>query len=448
MRPAEMAALLHSPGLIIVVWVIAGVFNLCTAMVIAELGAMLPETGGEYAFMRRAYGDFWAYLFGWANFAVINTAGTAGVAFIFSQYAEYFYKLPRFTPDIERSVNIYVPMIGNIFPLENIGVKMLTILILGLLTLLNFFSTKLGAAVQVFFTGIKILAILLLTAALFFSGKGEVSHLVSGNAALIPSGLALIMAMVAASNGALQAYDGWANLVHVAGEIKTPGRNIPLSLFAGLGACMVIYVLTTLSLMYILPVDTMAGSSLVAADAAFIAFGSVGGGIVAALICISVLGTSNASVLSPPRMTFAMAREGNFFRFAGKIHPRFQTPGNALWLHYLVMVVMVFSGSFYVLTDMYIFIIWLFNFLLLYSVFIFRKKMPEANRPYKVRGYPWLPFILILCNAFYLVVTLYNDISNYANGKTNIINSVFGVVLTAIGIPLYWLFDKRKNKQV
>ncbi|MEI7965226.1 MAG: amino acid permease, partial [Chitinophagaceae bacterium] len=138
MRPAEMAALLGSPAQMLLVWVIAGVLTLFVAMVNAEVGAMLPETGGQYFFMQKMYGDFWAYLYGWANFAVINTAGTAGIAFICSQYAEYFFKLPRFGESIERSVSVHVPFIGDILPLENIGVKSLTILLLVVLTIISY----------------------------------------------------------------------------------------------------------------------------------------------------------------------------------------------------------------------------------------------------------------------------------------------------------------------
>ena len=170
-RPAEMAGLLGSPMLILLVWVVAGIFTLFVAMVNAEVGAMLPHTGGQYVFMQHMYGKFWAYLYGWANFAVINTAGTAGIAFICAQYAEYFFTLPRFTAATEHSVVLHLPMIGNILPLENIGVKMLTILLLVILTAVSYRSTKSGGRLQVFFTAAKVLAIVLLTGGLLFSGK-------------------------------------------------------------------------------------------------------------------------------------------------------------------------------------------------------------------------------------------------------------------------------------
>ena len=445
MRPAEMAALLGSPLQILLIWVIGGVLTLFVAMVNAEVGAMLPETGGQYYFMRKMYGSFWAYLYGWANFAVINTAGTAGIAFICAQYLEYFFRLPRFPVLTEQSIVLHVPFIGDILPLENFGVKMLTIFLLVILTVISYRSTKSGSVLQVIFTAAKVLAIVILTGGLLFSHAGSMNNIFTASVVIKPAGFALIAAMVAASNGALQAYDGWGNMINIAGEIKDPQRNIPRSLFLGLFTCIAIYMLISAAMLYLLPIDEMAKSTLVASDAAVMAFGSIGGGVIAFLICLSVLGVTNASILAPPRMTFAMAREGKFFAFAGKVHPRFNTPGNAMLLHLVWMIVMVFSGSFYILADMYIFVTWMFNLMLVTGVFILRKKMPDAERPYRVWGYPIIPIIALLCTAFYLGMTLFTDIEAYRIGKTHIINSIFGLALTAIGIPFYVYF-RRKYK--
>ena len=446
MRPAEMAALLGSPLQILLAWVIGGVLTLFIAMLYAELGSMMPETGGQYAFMRRMYGDFWSYLFGWASFAVVNTAGTAGIAFICSQYAEYFIKLPRFSVATEHSILLHVPFIGDIMPLENIGVKMLTILLLVILTIISYRSTKSSGMVQLIFTAAKVLAIVLLIGGLFFSKHGSIKNFVTTSSSVKPLGFMLVAAMVAACNGALQAFDGSSNMINIAGEIKDPRKNIPRSLFVGLFTCIIIYMLITSAMIYLLPMDEMAKSQLVASDAAEKAFGNIGGGIVAFLICLSVLGVTNASILASPRMTFAMAQEGSFFAFAGRVHPRFQTPGNALLLHLFWMIVMVFSGSFDILANMYIFVTWLFNLLLIGGVFVLRKKMPDAERPYKIWGYPWIPIIALLGTSFYLVMTLRNDIHDYVTGKAHIINSVFGVALTAAGIPFYIYFKKKYGK--
>ena len=213
----------------------------------------------------------------------------------------------------------------------------------------------------------------------------------------------------------------------------------------GLIVCMIVYILITGAMMYILPVGVMAKSSLVATDAMVVAFGTIGGGIVAGLICINVLGTSNGNVFTSPRMTFAMAEQGRFFASTGIVNKKYETPGNAFLIHFVWMLILVLSGSFTILADLYIFIVWLFNLMLVAGVIILRKRMPDAERPYKVWGYPWVPIIVIIFNAFYLVMTLYNDIKNYNTGKSNTINSVIGLVLTAIGIPLYFYF-RRKYK--
>ena len=447
MRPAEMASLLGSPLQIMGVWIVAGIFTMLSVMVLAEVSTMLPEDGGPYAFMRHMYGDFWAYLYGWAAFAVINCAGSAGIAFIAAQYLEYFFVLPRFSPEIEQSVRIYVPFVGNLFPLENMGVKLVSILILVIFTIISYRSTKAGGRVQVIITIAKILAILLLIFGLFFSGKGHWSNLYESSSQIRPMGFALIAAWVAACNGALQALDGCNNMLYMTGEIKNPGRTIPRALFLGLSASIGIYMLINMAMFYVLPVDTMAGSALVASDAAKVAFGLVGGGIIALLIAVSVTGSTQANVFTSPRMTFALARNGQFFAVAGRIHPRFKTPGNALLIHLFVMIFMTLSGSYIILTDMYIFIAWVFNLMMMFGLFILRRKYPDRARPYRVWGFPWMPVLVIAFNTFYLGITLYDDIMHYIEGKTKIMNSVMGLSVVAMGIPLYYYF-KRITKSV
>lgn len=445
MRPAEMAGLLGSPMLILLAWVIAGIFTLFSMIVLAEIGAMMPATGGQYVFMQRMYGDFWAYLYGWANFAAINTVSAAGITFIFSQYAQYFFKLPQFSPETVHAVVLHIPVIGDILPLEDFGTKMLTLFIIVLISFISYRSTKLSGAIQVVFTTAKVLAIVFLVGGLFFSGKGSFQNFTADAASLKPAGFAVIVAMVAACNGALQAYDGAYMIVYMAGEVRNPAKVLPRSLITGVAICIAIYLAVTAAMMYILPVQSMASSALVAADATKNVFGVVGGGIIAFLICLSVLGPTSCTILSSPRITYAMAREKNFFEWAGKIHPKYNTPANAIVLHLLWTIPLIFSGSFYILADMYIFVVFVFNIMLVYGLFILRRKMPDAERPYKVWGYPWMPALVILVNAFYLITMVYSDIDNYISGKTHIINSVFGLALCALGIPLYWYFKRKKK---
>ncbi|MEP6647870.1 MAG: amino acid permease, partial [Saprospiraceae bacterium] len=392
-------------------------------------------------------GDFIAFLYGWAGFAVINTAGVASIAYVLGTYLEYFIQLPRLTPEAEKSIDVFIPLIGHIFPLENIGVKGVTILVVALLSYINSRSSKLSGNVSVVVTFLKIAAIVMVIFGLLFSGTGTLHNLVQSSSLISPKGWALLGALVAATSGAFWGYDGWNNIGFVAGEIDHPQRNIPRSLLAGVVTCIVIYVLINAAYLYMLPIDTLATSQMVASDAMKIAFGTIGGGIIALIVILSTFGTTHANILAPTRVSFAMAVDGKFFSSMGRIHPQYGTPANAIWIHCIWTSLLVISGSFDTLTDMLIFVSYLFYGMSAFGIFVLRKKMPETERPYKVWGYPFVPAIFVLFAAFFLIVTLFNDISNYMSGKSVLINSVFGILLTCIGIPLYWYFSSKKTNQ-
>lgn len=444
MKPATMAAQLGSPELLIAVWIGAGLITLFGALSNAEVAAMIPETGGQYIFFQRMYGEFVAYLYAWAGFAVFNTAGVASIAYVMATYTEYFVQLPKLGPGAEKSIDLFIPFIGHIFPLENIGVKTLSVFVVILLTIVSYRSTKLGGKVLVVFTFLKMAAIGLVILTIFFSGQGSTQHFIQDSMTVDPRGWALVGALMAATSGAFWAYDGWINVTSMAGEIKNPQRNIPRSLFLGTMTCIIIYVLVNLAYLYVLPIDTIAGSTLVASDAAKVILGSVGGGLIALMVILSTLGSTHSSILATTRITFAMAEQGRFVKAIGEVHPRFGTPANALVLHGVWASVLVFSGSFDMLTDMCIFISWLFYGMSGLGVFILRRKMPDAERPYRVWGYPIVPAIFVAFSTFYLVMTIYTDVTNYIEGKTVFINSVMGILLTCLGIPLYWYFKKKK----
>ncbi len=443
MKPALMASQLGSPLLLLGIWVIGGLITLSGALTNAEVAAMIPETGGQYIFFQKMYGDFIAFLYGWAAFAVFNTAGVASIAYVFAIYAEYFYTLPRFSKETEQLIHLYLPGVGTIFPLENFGVKSLTIVLITFLTWVNYRSVKSGGRIQVIFTALKVAAMAFLVIGLMAFGKGSWSNVTTASSVIHFSGWPLIIAIVAATSGAFWGYDGWNNITFIAGEIKDPQRNIPKSLFIGLIITILVYGLIVLSYTYVLPIDTIAGSSFVASDAATQAFGFAGGGLIAALVMLSTFGTTNGNILATARVSFAMAQEKRFFSWIGEVHPKFNCPGNALVLHGFWTSLLVLSGSFDMLTDMLVFVSWLFYGLSAFGVFILRKKMPDAERPYKVWGYPFLPAGFVLFSAFFLIITLYNDIQNYVDGKTALINSLFGLLLTLLGVPLYFYFKRR-----
>ncbi len=440
MKPALMASQLGSPWWLLAVWVLAGGITFLGALTNAEAAAMMPETGGQYIFFQHMFGDFVAFLYGWSAFAVFNTAGAASIAYVFSIYAEYFVQLPRLPKEMEHLVYVYLPGIGKIFPLENIGVKSLTIFIIWLLTFINYRSTRSGGRVQQLFSSLIVIAIVLLVISIFIFGKGSVAHF---SQASPHSGWALVLAVVAATSGAFWGYDGWNNITFVAGEIKNPQRNLPLGLMLGLLTVIAIYFLLNMAYLYVLPIEAIASSAFVGSAAATSAFGFGAGALIALMVMVATFGCTNGNILATTRVTFAMAQEKKFFKSIGNVHPKFKTPGNALLLHAVWITLLILSGSFDMLTDMLIFVSWLFYGLAAVGVMVLRKKMPDAVRPYKTWGYPFVPIAFIFCSSLFLLITLYNDITNYLDGTSPLINSLFGLVLASLGIPLYFYFKKK-----
>ncbi|HEX4958993.1 MAG TPA: amino acid permease [Lacibacter sp.] len=438
MKPAVMASQLGSPLLLLGVWVVAGIITLFGALTNAEAAAMFPETGGQYIFFQKMYGNGFAFLYGWSAFAVFNTAGNASIAYVCSTYADYFLHLPQLNSSTVASVQLHIPFIGTIYPLQNIGIKLLTVFLIVLFTWINTRSVQWGAGVQRFLTALKVTAILVLIFGIFFSGNGSSEHLFQklSNA---PQGFSVIPAFMAATAGAFWAYDGWNNITFIAGEIKHPQKVIPKSLLFGLSTCILIYALLNYAFILALPVDAMATSSFIGADAASAIWGSTGAALIVLLVVASTLGTTNSNVLATARVTFAMGSESKWFQAAQKVHPVFQTPAHALWINAGWTIVLIFSGSFDMLTDMLIFVSWLFYGMSALGVIILRFKMKHTERPYKVWGYPLVPVVFVLFTFFFLVSTVYTDIMNYRSGTTPIINSLFGLLIAAVGIPVYIL---------
>ena len=441
MKPASMAAELGSPVWLTLIWIIAGVFSFFGALVYAELGAMIPETGGMYVYFRYMFGDFIAFLYGWAAFAVINTAAVAAISFVCAQYADYFLHLPGFDAVTEHSIAWHIPFIGNLYPLENIGVKLLAVALIIVLTLLNYISVKAGSALQVISTFLKMAVIAALIFGIFFSSRGSLQNFIHADHP--KEGWTLMSGIIAAMTGAFFAYDGWINIISMAGEVKLPQKNIPKSLLTGVFACIIVYVLVNQAYLYVLPVEKIAQSSLVASDAMGIVFGNAGSAIVAAMIVICTLGAINGNAMAPARITYAMGQDKVFFPWAGKKHNRFQTPGNALWLHGIWASLFVITGSFDMLADMFVFITWVAYLFGAVGIFLLRKKMPDRPRPYKIWGYPWVPILFIVFSAFYLITTVWNDVSNYLNHRQPVINSLLGLAITTLGLPVYFYYKKK-----
>ncbi len=445
-KPGVMAAQLGSPELLMLVWVLAGVITLFGALTNAEIASLIPETGGQYVYFEWMYGPFFAFLYGWAVFTIIQSGSIAAVAYVFAEYATQFVRLPEFSPAVA-DWHFHLWGIGDIAPLKEIGTKGLAAALIIFLTAVNYLGVRFGGLVQNIFTVAKVGAMLLLVLGAFvLSGSGSVAHFTTPSATGHLSGLALFAGIAAALNGAFWAYDGWNKLTYIAGEVKQPQRNIPLGLVWGMVIVTAIYLLMNLAYLWVLPVDTMAKSRLVAATVAGKVFTN-GGFWVAALVMISTFGTTNAIILATARVYFSMAQNNVFPRFLGNVHPRFHTPGASLVVQGVWSVLLLFSGTFDTLTDTLIFVTWIFYAAGAYGVFVLRKKMPDAPRAYKVPGYPVVPCIFILFALTFLGFTFYNDIVTYreavAAGKPALINSVFGVALVLVGTPVYFFYRRR-----
>ena len=445
-KPALMAGNLGTPELLIAVWVIAGIVTLFGALTNAEIASMFNKTGGQYVYFKEMYGEFVAFLYGWAVFAIIQTGSIASIAYVFSEYSQYFYQLPRFSEEIEKGVYLAIPFIGKIFPLQNIGVKLLTISLIFFLTIVNYFGVVLGGIVQNIFTSLKILAILALIVFGFIYAGGSVSHFSETLPIIHSDSYSPFLAIIVALSGAFWAYDGWNNVTYISGEVKNSQKNIPIALFIGTAVVIGIYILVNLAYIYVLPLDQIASSKLVASDMAKTAIGGIGGAFVAAAVMASAFGSTNGSIMASARVHFAMAREKMFFAKIGNAHEKFGTPHISLFVQAIWAAVLVISGAFDILTDMLIFVAWIFYFLGAIGVFVLRKKYPERERPYKVPFYPIIPLVFIIFSLIFVVFTLYNDVRLFAEGKSELINSLFGLLLLASGLPFYYYFVKKKRR--
>jgi APA family basic amino acid/polyamine antiporter len=326
-----------------------------------------------------------------------------------------------------------------------------------LLTAINYRGVALGGKVQLVFTTLKVAALGFIVLCAFAIGNGSfanfsIDSINTNGSSAIPQGWDLLSAIVMALSGAFWAYDGWNNITYIAGEVKNPSKNIPKALFIGMMIIITVYVLINVAYLYIMPVQSMASSQLVAVDITKLIITSLNPslaylatGFVAIAIMISTFGTSNGTILVSSRVYYAMSKQGLFFPSLGKIHPTFKTPANALIIQGIWSSILVFSGTFDTLTDMLIFVSWIFYALGAFGIFILRKKMPDAPRPYKVWGYPFIPAIFTLFAFVFVVYTVYNDIDMYNKGINPVINSVFGLFLVAIGIPFYVYFQRNKT---
>jgi APA family basic amino acid/polyamine antiporter len=446
-KPSIMAQVLGSPELVLFVWVFAGAITLIGALTNAEIASFITETGGQYKFFEAMYGKFFAWLYGWAMFIVVQTGSIASISYIFSEYAQYFFKLPHFNAHFEQSVRLFIPFIGNIYPLANFGVKILTIILIIILTYINIRGIVLGGTLSAVFTFMKVSAIFFLVAIAFGFGNGDFQNLSRDSEAFQQGNVNLFTGIMIALSAAFWAFDGWNNITYVAGEVKNPRRTIPLALTIGTLIVICVYILVNLAYLYILPIEKIASSNLVAAETATNVLGLFGGTFVSFAVLVSTFGTSNGTIMVSARLYYSMAKEGLFFKNIAYVHPNFRTPSNSLLLQAIWTSILVITGTFDILTDMLIFVSWFFYAMGALGVFVLRRKMPDAKRLYRVVGYPFVPAIFVVFAFAFVIFTVFNDIQMYRNGRSEFINSIFGTVLVFIGIPFYFYFIKKKQNE-
>ncbi len=407
--PATIALQVHYSSLAVLVWIVGGVVSLLGALSVAELGAAYPEAGGQYAYLREAYGPVWGYLYGWAGFAVINSASIAAIAVGFAQYLGFFV------------------------PLSPAGVKGVAILSIAALTVINCLGVRLGATVQNVMTILKMgaLAALILLAVVLPGGSPAHFAPVWPEGALGPLIAPFGLAMVSA----LWAYDGWIETTYVGSEVQDPGRNLPISIILSTLIVIALYVLVSAAYIYVVPIGRMAGSTLVASDAAQILMGPVGATFVVLAILVSTLGSNNGIILTAARIPYAMARGGLFFRWGARVHPRFGTPVLALVAESAIGAALTLTGTYVQLTTYVVFASFLFYAMSSGAVIRLRARAPDLPRPYRTWGYPVTPIVFIAF-ATWLVGNTILEAPRDAG---------IGAGLILLGLPGYFYWKRRQS---
>lgn len=415
--PKAMVLQTGSPGAVFAVWVFGGLLSLFGALTYAELAAALPEAGGEYVYLREAYGPFWGFLYGWTQTWVAKSASIATLA------TAFFYYLANFYPALEGVLAVVpLPVGPGGGPLEIRYGQLLSMGVILGLAWLNYFGVKVGGSVQIAVTAVKVIAILAIVALGFFGGQGSGSNF--STVVPAPGGITGFFAALVA---ALWAYDGWNNVNMVASEIRNPQRNLPLALIGGTVAVVAIYLATNLAYFYVLPAEGVAGSDRVAAEMMRRILGEGGAAAVSVAAMVSIFAALNGSILSGSRVPYALARDGYFFRPYAKIHPTHRTPGVSILLLSVWSAILVLSGRYEDLYTLVIFPSWILYAMATASVIVLRRKRPELPRPYRTLGYPVVPvlFVLVACNL--ILSTL----------RSSPRESLLGLVIIAAGIPFY-----------
>jgi basic amino acid/polyamine antiporter, APA family len=418
--PSEMMQAVGTARLVYLAWMVGGVLSFFGALTYAELGAMKPQAGGEYVYVRDAYGPLAGFLYSWTWFLIAKPASIATITTGLVRILETFPIFSFFSHTL-----ISKPFTVNYGQLVAIGATLL-------ISWLNYIGVRRAGEFQFVFTLLKV-AIILGIVPIGFSYSGGAWANFATEFAGAKGGVAGFFAALVA---ALWAYDGWNDLNMVAGEIRNPQRNIPLALIWGVATVGALYILVNAAVQYVLPAAAIAGSERPASDAVALVLGRAGASLVSAGMAISMLVTLNGTIMSGARVPFATARDGYFFKAMAEVHPRYHTPSVAIIVQCgLAVVLLLLGGSFRQFFSLTIFAEWMFYMIASSTVFVFRLREPEAERPYRVWGYPVVPAVFVMVSAALLYYTF----------TDNVKSSAAGCLVILAGIPVFYFFARHRT---
>lgn len=405
MKPGKVIAAAGDSSMALAAWGLGGIITIAAGLTVAELGAQIPKTGGLYAYLDEVYGKMWGYLFGWVQTLIYGPATTGALGLYFASLLLPFFSLPE---------------------TWKLPVAIATVAFLGGV---NALGTKYGGFIQSASTAAKLVPIVLIAVFGLWQGNGQILSM--------PSGIAETAGMGAAILATLWAYDGWINVSFVAGEMKNPAKELPRSIIVGLGIVIVAYLSVNMALLHLLPASEIALlGNRAAGTAAGLLFGEMGGRLINVGILISIFGALNGYILTGARVPYAMAQNGLLpgSKILGRVHSKSGAPANALLLGITLAAVLMTLGDPDRLTDMAMFIIWVFYILAFVAVFILRKRYPAAKRPYSVPGYPVVPAIAILGSVYIAFSMLTNNPGD----------ALSALCITFAGIPVYMFLKRNK----
>ncbi len=431
---APMASELHSSTWILLAWIVGGIITLFGALSNAEVAGLLADTGGEFVYLKKIYNRFFSFLYGWSLFTIIQTATISSLAYVFAQSLNSIVPIPEFLPSLQT-----FSIAGVFFPFQNSGIKVIAILLILILTALNISGLKSGAWLSraILFmvcTGLLVIVVFGLS-----NTTVKPSELI--NFGELTKGTVTLSSFFTAMLAAFWAYQGWVSVGFIGGEIKNAKTNIPKGIVIGVFAIIFIYLLVNVTYLSVLSIPQLenvhaAGNQIAAVEAVRSFWGTGGVLFISLLILLTTLGCTNASILTGARPYYAMARERLFFPSIGELN-KASVPGNSLLWQGIWASILVLSGTFDQLTDMVIFAVFIFYGATTLGVFILRRKMPNAHRPYKVWGYPVVPAIFIL----FCIGLFFNTIITRPR------EAIMGVILILSGIPVYYFINRKYRKK-